>query len=127
MPKRQGWTVLTVVDEAMQLPDVWQAPVVKPSGDILDKPGYDPETHLYYLPSPDLKIPPIPLLPDNEDVKKARNLLNEVIIDFPFVTEADFTNMVALMLTPFIRPAILGPVPLAIISAPQAGSGKTLQ
>lgn len=108
------------------LQGVIQAPVVKPNGDILDKPGYDPETHLYYLPSPDLKIPPIPLLPDDEDLKKAKSLLNEVIIDFPFTAKADVTNMLALMLTPFIRPAILGPVPMAVISAPQAGSGKTL-
>ena len=107
------------------LQGIVQAPVVKPNGDILDKPGYDLETHLYYLPSPDLKIPPIPLLPDVDDVEKAKDLLKEVIIDFPFATEADFTNMVALILTPFVRPTIQGPVPMAIISAPQIGSGKS--
>ena len=106
------------------LQGVIQAPV--PNGEILDKPGYDQVTKLYYLPSPDLKLPTIPVQPNDGDINKAKNFLREVIINFPFATEADFSNMLALLLTPLVRPAIEGPVPMAVISAPQKGSGKTL-
>jgi hypothetical protein len=108
------------------LQGVIQAPVLKPNGDILDKPGYDIETKLYYMPSQELSIPEIPLNPTPEEIKMARGLLKEAIQDFPFNDKRDETNMLALLITPFVRPAINGPVPLAIISAPQPGSGKTL-
>lgn len=108
------------------LKGVIQAPVLKPNGEILFKPGYDSETKLHYIPSPELNIPQIPLLPTPEDVSRAKSLLNESIHDFPFTDEASRTNMIALIITPFIRPAIKGPVPLAVFSAPQPGSGKTL-
>jgi hypothetical protein len=35
-------------------------------------------------------------------------------------------NALALLLTPMLRSAIAGPVPLALIDAPQAGTGKSL-
>jgi len=105
---------------------VIQSPVVKPDGSILSKPGYDPDTKLYYLPSPELQIPEIPRYPSKADVEKAKAILDETICDFPFATQADRDNTLALMITPFVRPLIPGPVPLAIISAPLKGSGKTL-
>ncbi len=69
---------------------VIQTPVVKPNGEILDKPGYDPDTKLYFLRPSELKIPDIPTHPNDEDVKEAKYVLEEVFRDFPFSTEADF-------------------------------------
>ncbi|HWR50070.1 MAG TPA: hypothetical protein VN428_03130, partial [Bryobacteraceae bacterium] len=44
----------------------------------------------------------------------------------PFADEPSRANALASMLTPLVRPAIEGPVPLALFDAPQAGTGKTL-
>ena len=108
------------------LSGVIQSPVVKPGGDILNEPGYDPDTKLYYLPAPELEIPEIPKRPSKAEVEKAKAILDETICDFPFATKADRDNTLGLFITPFVRPLISGPVPLAIVSAPLKGSGKTL-
>jgi hypothetical protein len=46
--------------------------------------------------------------------------------DFPFVDSASRANALALLLTFVLRPAILGPVPLAIIDKPGPGTGASL-
>lgn len=132
IPKPPHWTVIKDILAEGQwegipaLSGVIQSPVVKPDGSILSIAGYDPETKLYYLPSPELLIPEIPRYPSKADVEKAKALLDETICDFPFATKADKDNTFGLLITPFVRPLISGPVPLAIISAPLKGSGKTL-
>jgi hypothetical protein len=52
-------------------------------------------------------------------------LLLEPIRDFPFEAKADTANALALLLTPVLRPMV-GLAPLCIISAPDAGTGKSL-
>jgi hypothetical protein len=54
------------------------------------------------------------------------NLLHEMLGDFPFENDASLANMLGLLMTPCIRLAIDGQVPLALIDAPQAGTGKSL-
>ena len=56
----------------------------------------------------------------------AQYLLDEVLGDFPFVDEPSKTHVLCLLLTAIMRPMIEGPVPLALIDAPQAGTGKSL-
>jgi hypothetical protein len=53
-------------------------------------------------------------------------LRHEMLREFKFEEESDATNALALLLTSVLRPIISGPVPLAVIDAPVAGSGKTL-
>jgi putative DNA primase/helicase len=36
---------------------VTEIPILRPDGSILDAPGYDPATRLYYAPDPNLRIP----------------------------------------------------------------------
>ena len=105
---------------------VVESPTLRPDGSILDQPGYDPSTGIVYVPSVDLDMPEIPAKPSPKSVGRARRLLRELIQDFPFVDAADRTNMLALLLTPVVRPAIAGPVPLALLDAPSAGTGKSL-
>jgi len=59
-------------------------------------------------------------------VNRAVGLIKEVFIDFPFMDESSRTNMIAVLLTAVLRPMINGPVPMAIIDKPQAGTGATL-
>lgn len=103
-----------------------ETPIIRPDGSILDVCGYDPATRLYYSPDPSLSIPAIPTAPSNEDLKAAHNLIHKAIGEFPFADEASYANTIAAMLTPIIKPAIDAPAPLAILDAPQAGTGKSL-
>jgi hypothetical protein len=108
------------------LQGIVEAPVLRPDGTILTAPGYDSNTRLVYAPAPGLFVPEIPDQASILDVAAALDLLEEVIGDFPFVDDASKANAVATMLTPVFRPAINGKTPLAIIDAPQMGTGKGL-
>ncbi len=103
-----------------------EVPVICSDGTIIDKIGYDTKTCLYYHPSPELRVPPVPDTPAESDVKAAKALLLEVICNFPFDSKASGANAVAAMLTPIVRPMIDGLVPLAVFDKPQPGSGASL-
>ncbi len=126
---------------------ITEIPVLRPDGTVLAQPGYDPATGLYYAPAPGLMIPSIPEHPTYDDVKRALQWAQSAIGDFPFeydlgqnlkivpfdqrarfqpVFSASMANALALMLTPLVRPAISGPTPLALVTAPAPGTGKTL-
>jgi hypothetical protein len=102
-----------------------QVPVLRPNGTVLTTPGYDSKTGIIYHPDPKLYIPEIPLHPDQAAIAAARDLVLDVIGDFPFADSASRANMVALMFTPMIRSAIDGVVPVALINATNPGSGKS--
>ena len=105
---------------------VTRSPVLRPDGSVLSDPGYDAATQLVYVPSPRLCLPTIPDSPNLKQVQQgARWILRELFSDFPFDSSASRANMLGLLLTPILRPAISGPVPLALIDAPQAGTGKS--
>jgi len=108
-----------------RLEGITQSPVLRPSGTILDRPGYDKETGLIYVPESKVEIE-VPFEPTEDDVKRAVELLRELYVDFPFVDAASFANMVGLTLTPVVRPAYQGPTPLAIIDKPAMGTGASL-
>lgn len=101
------------------------APVLRPDGTVLQAPGYDRETGLFYAPQ--LKVPPIPNVPDVVDVREAREFVFDYVLgDFPWATPGDRANFIALLLSPILRPYIGGLIPLGAISAADRGSGKTL-
>jgi hypothetical protein len=108
------------------LDSIIEFPVFRPDGTLIDTPGYDPATRLFYAPTPGLSLPAIPTHPTDVEVIEAMNLINEVIRDFPFESHACYANAVALLLTPIIRQAINGHVPLALIDATRPGTGKSL-
>jgi hypothetical protein len=103
-----------------------ETPTVREDGSILYRPGYDAETELWHMPAHDFDIDPVPEQPSRKDVGLALDRLLYLVHDFPFVADADLVNYFGLLLTPLLRPAISGPVPLVGINAPQQGSGKSL-
>jgi hypothetical protein len=105
---------------------VVEVPIVRPDGTIVDTPGYDPQTRLYYRPVEGFEVPPIAGTPTPSDTQAAIRLLDEAVGEFPYEDRASAANTLALMLTPLVRPAISGPVPLALIDKPQAGTGGSL-
>jgi hypothetical protein len=108
------------------LAGIVEAPTLRPDGSVIDEPGYDASTALSYSPAPGLVVPPVPERPTPEDVTRARALLDDLLGDFAFADSASLANTVALLLTPIVRPAIAGAVPLAVITAPSPGTGKSL-
>ena len=103
-----------------------QCPILRSDGTILTHAGYDPATRLIYFPPPGLQLPSIPKRPSREDVDRSKALIAELLADFPFPDRASKANTYALLLTPLVRHAVRGNVPMALISAPQQGTGKSL-
>jgi hypothetical protein len=108
------------------LQGIVEAPALRPDGTVLTEPGYDATTHLLYVPAPGLDIGAIPEEPTKLHVAAALDTVEEIIGEFPFADEASKTNTLATMLTSIVRPAIRGKTPLALIDAPQMGTGKGL-
>lgn len=107
------------------LAGVVATPVLRPDGTLIQQPGYDVPTALYY--HPDVEIAAIPDQPDTVMVEQARRLLlDHVLVDFPFATDADRANYIALLMTPILQPYLDCLSPLGAISATERGSGKTL-
>jgi hypothetical protein len=105
---------------------VVEIPTLRSDGSIHYEPGYDPITRLLHVPARGLEVPEIPDVPDDSDVDQAVKLIDEALCDFPFDTPSDRANAIAAMLTPIVRPAIDGQVPLALVDAPEPGTGKGL-
>ena len=70
------------------LEGVVEVPVMRPDGTVLDRPGYDPTTKLFYLPAAGLRLPPIPRHPTQSDAREALRVLKGVFSDFPFDDDA---------------------------------------
>ena len=106
---------------------VVRSPILTEEG-IIATPGYDAATGLFYSPGPGLEgMPPLPDQPTAEDVGEARRLLLEELLgDFPFDSQASRAGAVAMLLTPFLRQLIDGPTPLFFLDKPTPGSGATL-
>jgi hypothetical protein len=106
------------------LAGIVEAPALRPDGTILDRPGFDPDSGLYFDPG-STEFPSIPASPTRRDAEAALELLMEIIKGFPFVDEASKSVALAMQITPAIRYAVRA-APLTGISAPKMSSGKTL-
>lgn len=102
------------------------APTMRADGSILDCAGYDESTGFYYVPSADLVVPEIPeKLTKQDAIEAAKFILEEVLIDFPFIDDASRENMIAAFLSPIVRPMIRGCVPICLIDKPSPGTGAS--
>jgi hypothetical protein len=115
-----GWPGIPPVEAIVE------TPTLRADGSVLDEAGYDTATRLYYAPEPNLDIGRVPVDPTASQLRKAIELIRDDLLgDFPFAAAADQANAIALLLTPVVRPAV-GCVPLALVDAPRAGTGKGL-
>lgn len=103
-----------------------EAPFIRPDGTIVSVPGFDAATRTYYAPVGNMADFFVPDRPTPDDIDGARALIEDAIGEFPFVDEASRANAFALLITPEIRHAIVGNIPMGLVDAPQAGSGKSL-
>jgi len=106
---------------------VVSAPVFYGEGTLAATPGYHRESGLWYHELAGFNLPPVPDNPSHDEIDRAKALiLDELLVDFPFVSEADRAHAVAALLLPFIRRLIPGPTPIHLFEAAVPGSGKTL-
>jgi len=99
-------------------------PVYGPDGAISLSPGYHSASMTYCRPPKNLSLSELNV--EGGDITEARKLLEEIVCDFPFASEADRCNALSLAILPLVREMIDGPVPLYVCDAPTPGSGKGL-
>ncbi|MBA3767839.1 MAG: hypothetical protein H0W99_12805, partial [Acidobacteria bacterium] len=141
-PNEKGQTVradakppMDVVQDMLAAPNlplpplnrITETPVFAPDGTLQLEVGYHEAARTYYEPSEGFSLPDVPERPTAGDIARARNLLlDDLLGDFPFLSESDRAHAVALLVLPFARDLISGPTPLHLIEAPTPGSGKGL-
>lgn len=87
----------------------------------VDRPGYDSDAKLYFVDSGHLGANPRKSM----RIEAALDLLREALQDFPFAEPSSRVHAIALMLLPFVRPALGDcPTPLHVIESPTPGTGK---
>ena len=109
---------------APALGGVVELPVLRPDGTFALEHGYDEATRLYHWHRGE-PYATVPDAPTRDELAAAVALVDEALCDFPWDTSADRANAWALLLTPLIRP-VVGQVPMALVDAPEPGTGKGL-
>ncbi|HEY1759643.1 MAG TPA: hypothetical protein VGG72_29990 [Bryobacteraceae bacterium] len=99
------------------LQSIITSPALREDGTVIQTPGYDPASRLYYAPDPTLVLPDLVEEPTTDHRQIALEMIQDILVDFPFVDDASRANAIAAMLTPICRPAIRGATPLALFDA----------
>jgi hypothetical protein len=121
-----------VVEQIAVMTDEWpfpplrgviDTPTLRPDGSPLQSPGYDPATgYVLFSPPP---MPTIPNRPDKADALDALALLNnDLLAEFPFTNNASLSVAMSMLMTPVLR-AAMAVAPAHVVTAPEAGTGKS--
>lgn len=104
---------------------VTHGPCLDAAGVLVATRGYSPSLRAYLDVPADLTVvdtgPPGAI-----ELADARNLLSKWVRDFPFETDSDRANFMALNISVLCRELYSGPCPMFMVSAPSRGAGKTL-
>ncbi len=96
---------------------------MRQDGSLLVEPGYDDETGLLLLAPP--PMPSIPDRPTQRDALEALAELNALLTEFPFVDQESRSVAMSMLMTPVLRGALSGAVPMHLATAPAPGTGKS--
>jgi hypothetical protein len=106
---------------------ITQTPVFSAGGLLATTKGYDAETGLFIDLADGFAIPDVSLSPFAHEIMHARSLIvDELLGDFPFTSDADRAHAVALLLSRPTRRLVDGPTPLFLVESPTPGTGKGL-
>jgi hypothetical protein len=107
------------------LESIIHSPTLRPDGSVLDQPGYDADTGLFF-DSNGTTFPAIPQHPTLDAARSAIGQLQEVVHNFPFAEPWHFSAWLSAVLSVVCRYTILGCVPMHGITATSPASGKSL-
>jgi len=105
------------------LEGIISAPLMRGDGSILDRPGYDSVTGLYFASRE--SWPRIPSRPTREDAAESLRIMLDPFDQFPFVEQQDRAVHAAAILTAIQR-RLLAACPITGYSAPCQRTGKSL-
>ena len=106
---------------------ITRLPVYSASGQLQTTPGYCQAARIYLDPPHGFKLRDISENPSEAELRDAKRLiLEELLVDFPFVTGSDRAHTFALIVEPFCREMIDGCTPLFLIEKPSPGTGASL-
>lgn len=115
---KQEWPFLPV------LHGITTIPTMRIDGSIIDEPGYDERSGLLFIPD-DCIVPKISENPTQAEIQQAKELLLDLLIEFPFENEASKSVVLAAILTALTRDAY-PTAPIFAFTAPKMASGKSL-
>jgi putative DNA primase/helicase len=132
--KKPTYPPLAVVKDMLAEPNpplpalrrIIEAPMFAKDGELIITPGYHSAAEVYYSPRVNFAVTSIPEQPSAQEIEAARNLMSDVLIDFPFVSVQERANAFGLMVLPFVRDLIDGSTPLHLIDKPSPGTGASL-
>jgi hypothetical protein len=111
-----------------------EAPTLRPDGTVLDTPGHDAATGLFF-DAGGAKFQPVPDSPTRDDAVAAVEVFAALLKGFPFIDDdtstrphlrtVSFSVALAAILTALVRRSVRT-APLFGFSAPTMGSGKSL-
>lgn len=126
-PPRQAADILLARFGQWRVPPiagVITTPTMRPDGSILSASGYDSVTRLYHVADPTLNLHPQVEQPMRDLAERAVRVLEELLVEFPFVSGTSKAVALSALLTPVVRGAV--PVaPMHLFRAPTPGSGKS--
>jgi hypothetical protein len=108
------------------LTGITQSPILHADGSLHHQEGYDARSRLWHTPPDGFTMPALPDTPTTADIVAAVLLIDDLIVDFPFLGPADRATFWAALMTATLRPLIDGPTPLFIFDKPRAGTGASL-
>jgi putative DNA primase/helicase len=104
-----------------------EVPVYGIDGSLQTQQGYHKESRTLYEASKGFTLRAASLKPTTEEVDRAKQIiLEELLLDFPFVDQSDCAHAISLFLLPYVRNVIDGPTPNHIVESPTPASGKGL-
>lgn len=107
-------------DQFREVTRLIKAPFFLPSGEMVSKPGFDETTGTLVSSCPEVDLDRFPT------VESAVDYLRDLFSDFPFASEAEFSNYIGALLTPMCRSMYGGPTPWLLLEANSPSSGKSL-
>ncbi|OAI43519.1 hypothetical protein AYO38_02635 [bacterium SCGC AG-212-C10] len=113
-------------DEIPRIKGIADAPFVGLDGALVTANGFDAATGIYCNMPVELRDISIPFAPTADQVHSAVALWEDLLHDFPFVSQSDRANALSFGLTPFVRPYFDDITPADLVTGTTKGSGKGL-
>lgn len=126
MPRSLAEAILSMPDwpQIPELRAVVEAPILDLEGREYSEPGYHPEIQIYIASTGKLK-PAVPAVRGRERGAAGVKRLLHLLRSFPFRSASDKSAALAAIITALLR-RMLPAAPIFAVSAPTAGTGKSL-